>query len=193
MERGTTFRSSRAAPPSSHRAKACASRNATGEILPSPARRQHPAKLGVQDCVVVSVKGQSLPEVGQTIAPLLGAQTSIVTAMNGVPWWFFDKLAYGAGKLRLASLDPGGKLSAAMPTGRIVGCVIHAPPRCRSRYGQHDRGNKIMSATGRLVYTWRTACDRARFDSGFECLVTDSREGFWYYVLGNVSFNRCRR
>ena len=45
--------------------------------------------------------------------------------MNGVPWWFFDRLKFGGGKLRLESLDPGGALSRAMPTERIVGCVVH--------------------------------------------------------------------
>ncbi|HVL36568.1 MAG TPA: 2-dehydropantoate 2-reductase N-terminal domain-containing protein, partial [Burkholderiales bacterium] len=56
-----------------------------------------PARLGAQDAVVVAVKAQSLPEVAQRIAPLLGPDTSIVTAMNGVPWWFFDRLAFGEG------------------------------------------------------------------------------------------------
>jgi 2-dehydropantoate 2-reductase len=59
------------------------------------------AKLGPQDCVIVAVKGQSLPGVAANIAPLLGDDTSIVTAMNGVPWWFFDRLAFGGGKLHL--------------------------------------------------------------------------------------------
>src|SRR5512134_3628895 len=63
------------------------------------------AQLGAQDCVVVAVKGQSLAQVARGIGPLLGERTAIVTAMNGVPWWFFDRLAFGAGKLRLESLD----------------------------------------------------------------------------------------
>jgi 2-dehydropantoate 2-reductase len=99
---------------------------ATGEIIVTrPRAESDPAKLGPQDCVIVTVKGQSLPEVAARIGPLLGADTSIVTAMNGVPWWFFDRLRFGDGKLRLESLDPGGALARAMPTERIVGCVIH--------------------------------------------------------------------
>ena len=58
-----------------------------------------PAKLEPQDCVIVAVKGQSLPEVAAGVAPLLGPATSIITAMNGVPWWFFDRLAFGGGKI----------------------------------------------------------------------------------------------
>src|SRR6185436_13534459 len=59
------------------------------------------------------------------IGPLIGPDTSIVTAMNGVPWWFFDRLAFGNGRERLESLDPDGALARAMQTDRIVGCVIH--------------------------------------------------------------------
>src|SRR5438128_2612953 len=84
-----------------------------------------PAKLGTQDYVLVTVKAQSLTHVAESISPLLDKDTSVVTAMNGVPWWFFDRLKFGDGRERLESLDPGGKLSRAMPTGRIVGCVIH--------------------------------------------------------------------
>src|SRR6185503_20141818 len=63
-----------------------------------------PAKLGAQDYVLVTVKAQSLTDVADTIAPLLGSDTAVVTAMNGVPWWFFHGLE---GKdSRLESLDP---------------------------------------------------------------------------------------
>src|SRR5689334_2040596 len=49
-----------------------------------------PRELGAQDYVLVTVKAQSLTSVAQSIGPLLGSTTCIVTAMNGVPWWFFD-------------------------------------------------------------------------------------------------------
>src|SRR5215510_11911131 len=81
-----------------------------------------PAVLGPQDYVIVAVKAQNLTEVAKGIGPLLGPDTSIVTAMNGVPWWFFDCIKFGAGKHRLESLDPDGGIARAMPTQRIVGC-----------------------------------------------------------------------
>ena len=116
--------------------------NATGEILTAhPKVDSDPGKLGIQDYVVLTVKGQSLPQVAATIGPLLGPDSSVVTAMNGVPWWFFDKLAYGGGKLRLESLDPGGRLSQAMPTKSLVGCVIHcARPNRRPVVGASPTG-----------------------------------------------------
>src|SRR5918999_503894 len=85
-----------------------------------------PARFGAQDYVLVTVKAQSLTNVAETIAPLLGKDTSVVTAMNGVPWWFFHRLKFKNGNERLESLDPGGKLSRAIPTKRIADALAAA-------------------------------------------------------------------
>jgi 2-dehydropantoate 2-reductase len=151
-----------------------------------------PALLGPQDCVIVAVKAQSLPEVAAAMGPLLGADTSIVTAMNGVPWWFFDRLAFGGGKLRLDTLDPGGKLAAAMPTARIVGCVVHLaastpePGLIRHNMGQRlilgEPGGKNTARTRNLIEALQAA--------GFEAVESAFIEkDFWVKLLGNVSFN----
>jgi len=151
-----------------------------------------PALLGPQDYVIVAVKAPGLPDVAAAIGPLLGPGTSIVTAMNGVPWWFFDRLSFGGGKLRLESLDPGGKLSTAMPTERIVGCVIHlaaATPEAgliRHTMGQRlilgEPGGRNTARTGRLAEALRGA--------GFEAVESPFIEkDFWVKLLGNVSAN----
>ncbi len=167
--------------------------NATGEIQTThPRADSDPAQLGVQDCVIVTVKGQGLPEVARTIAPMLGPTTSIVTAMNGVPWWFFDRLAYGGGALRLESLDPGGKLAQAMPTERIVGCVIHAAASVpEPGLISHNTGKKLIIGEPGGKNTARTKSIAGAFTSaGFECLTSDFIEkDFWVKLLGNVSFN----
>jgi 2-dehydropantoate 2-reductase len=151
-----------------------------------------PAKLGPQDYVLVAVKGQSLPDVARGIGPLLGPGTSIVTAMNGVPWWFFDRLTFGDGKLRLESLDPGGALSRAMPTERIVGCVIHLAASVP------EPGVVIQNMGRRLILgepggknTERTKnIAGALAQAGFECVQSPFIEkDFWVKLLGNVSFN----
>lgn len=167
--------------------------NATGKVLTTRPRADNDAaNLGTQDYVVVSVKGQSLPEVAQSIEPLLGPQTSIVTAMNGVPWWFFDRLAYGNGKLRLDSLDPGGRLGKTMPTERIIGCVIH----CAASVSEpglisHNMGKKlIIGEPGGRNTSRTTNIADAYTAAGFECIVSDFIEkDFWVKLLGNVSFN----
>jgi 2-dehydropantoate 2-reductase len=151
-----------------------------------------PAKLGPQDYVLVAVKAQSLTEVGERIAPLLGVDTSIVTAMNGVPWWFFDRLAFHGGRERLESLDPGGKLARAMPTDRIVGCVIHlAASTPEPGLISHNMGKKlIVGEPGGRNGTRTSRIAQALTDAGFEVIATPAIEkAFWVKLLGNVSFN----
>jgi 2-dehydropantoate 2-reductase len=151
-----------------------------------------PAKLGPQDYVLVAVKAQSLTEVGERIAPLLGVDTSIVTAMNGVPWWFFDRLAFHGGRERLESLDPGGKLARAMPTDRIVGCVIHlAASTPEPGLISHNMGKKlIVGEPGGRNGTRTSRIAQALRDAGFEVIATPAIEkAFWVKLLGNVSFN----
>jgi 2-dehydropantoate 2-reductase len=152
----------------------------------------NPDSLSKQDYVVVAVKGQSLPEVAAGIGPLLGERTSIVTAMNGVPWWFFDRLAFGGGKLRLDSLDPGGALSRAMPTGRIVGCVIHlAASLAGPGVVRHNMGARLILGEPGGKNAERTSGIAAALrDSGFEVVETrEIEKEFWVKLLGNVSFN----
>ena len=151
-----------------------------------------PAKLGPQDCVIVAVKGQSLPEVARGIGPLLGPGTSIVTAMNGVPWWFFARLRFGGGKLRLESLDPGGALSRAMPTERIVGCVVHlAASTPEPGVINHNMGRRLILGEPGGTNTERTkGIAQALAQAGFECVQSPFIEkDFWVKLLGNVSFN----
>jgi len=156
------------------------------------AAESDPARLGPQDYVIVAVKGQSLPEVAAAIAPLLGADTSVVTAMNGVPWWFFDRLPFGGGKLRLESLDPDGAISRAIPTVRVVGCVIHLaaslaePGRIRHNMG----GRLIIGEPGGANTTRTQRLGEALREAGFEAVASTFIErDFWVKLLGNVSFN----
>ena len=151
-----------------------------------------PAKLGAQDYVVVAVKAQSLAEVAARIAPLVGAGTSIITAMNGVPWWFFDRLRFGDGRQHLESLDPGGALRRAMPTERIVGCVIHlAASTPEPGLISHNMGRRLILGEPGGRNTERTrGIAEALSAAGFDITVSDFIEKeFWVKLLGNVSFN----
>ena len=151
-----------------------------------------PSRLGPQDYVIVAVKGQSLPEVAASIGPLLGAGTSVVTAMNGVPWWFFDRLPFGAGKLRLESLDPGGALARAIPTDRIVGCVIHlAASLAEPGVIRHNMGKRLILGEPGGNNTTRTErLAEAMHGAGFQVVPSNFIErDFWVKLLGNISFN----
>lgn len=149
-----------------------------------------PAVLGPQDYVLVTVKAQSLTGVADSIAPLLGNETSVVTAMNGVPWWFFQGMKIKDN--RLESLDPGGRLTRAIPTERIVGCVIHlAASTPEPGVVSHNMGAKLILGEPGGKNTARTKrIAQALTTAGFEVIVTDAIEKeFWIKLLGNVSFN----
>jgi 2-dehydropantoate 2-reductase len=150
------------------------------------------AALGPQSYVIVAVKAQSLGEVAERIGPLVGPDTSIITAMNGVPWWFFDRLKFGNGTQRLESLDPGGKLARAMPTERVVGCVIHlAASTPEPGLVSHNMGTKLILGEPGGRNTLRShRIAEALSKAGFEVVVSDFIEKeFWVKLLGNVSFN----
>jgi len=151
-----------------------------------------PARLGPQDYVIVAVKGQSLPEVAASISPLLGPGTAVVTAMNGVPWWFFDRLPFGAGNLRLESLDPGGAIARAIPTERVIGCVIHlAASIAEPGVIRHNMGGRLIIGEpgGRNVARTEVLVKILR-GAGFEVVTSNFIErDFWVKLLGNVSFN----
>jgi 2-dehydropantoate 2-reductase len=151
-----------------------------------------PGALGAQDYVIVAVKGQSLTEVSRRIEGLYGPQTTVVTAMNGVPWWFFDRLSFSGGKERLESLDPEGTLSRAMPTERIVGCVIHlAASTPEPGLVSHNMGRKlIIGEPGGRNTARTTRLSDALGKAGFEVVTSPFIEkDFWVKLLGNVSFN----
>ena len=151
-----------------------------------------PALLGPQDYVIVAVKAQSLADVAARIGPLVGPDTSIVTAMNGVPWWFFDRLGFHGGRERLESLDPRGALAGAMPTERIVGCVVHfAASTPQPGLISHNMGRRLIVGEpgGKNGERSRRIAD-ALAAAGFDVTSSASIEkDFWVKLLGNVSFN----
>ena len=112
--------------------------------------------------------------------------------MNGVPWWFFDRLAFRNGRERLESLDPDGKLSHAMPTDRIVGCVIHlAASTPEPGLISHNMGRKLIVGEpgGRNTGRTQRIADALQA-AGFDVNITPAIEkDFWVKLLGNVSFN----
>jgi 2-dehydropantoate 2-reductase len=96
-------------------------------LIRVPARASaNAADLGAQDLVVIAVKGPALLSIAQSIGPLLGPETLVLPAMNGVPWWFFDDPAVPYAGTRLESVDPGGAIARALPTKNVIGCVVHA-------------------------------------------------------------------
>ncbi len=84
-----------------------------------------PRDLGTPDVVVLAVKAPALHAVAPSVAALLGEHTSILCAMNGVPWWFFHGLDPALAARRWGSIDPDGSIASQMPVDRVIGSVLH--------------------------------------------------------------------
>lgn len=89
---------------------------------------ENPEELEPQDYVIVTVKAHTLPAIADKLKPLLGADTAVVTAVNGIPWWYFYKLPGEWENYHPAAVDPGGKIWQAIAPERAIGCVVY--PAC---------------------------------------------------------------
>jgi 2-dehydropantoate 2-reductase len=162
-------------------------------LLTAPVRATaEPAELGPQDVVLLSVKGPALRSVAGLVAPLLGPETVVVTAMNGLPWWYFDGFGGPCDGLRLPSVDPDGAIAAALPTRQVVGCVIHVscslaePGHTLHKAGQ---GFIVGEPDGRLSDRVAMLAGILR-SAGFDATVSASiRRDIWYKLWGNMTMN----
>ncbi|CAN5539472.1 2-dehydropantoate 2-reductase [soil metagenome] len=161
----------------------------TSQAVASSAR---PAELGVQDLVVLAVKAPSLPEVVRQIAPLLGPQTIVLTAMNGVPWWFLQGFGGALAGTRLTSVDPGGALAEALPAQHIIGCVVHASCSVdEPGLVHHHFGNRLILGEPSGEKTARVRQLAALLEkAGFEAPVSDQiQKDIWFKLWGNMTVN----
>ena len=151
-----------------------------------------PAELGVQDLVVLAVKAPSLPEVARQIAPLLGPDTIVLTAMNGVPWWFLQGFGGALAGTRLSSVDPDGELAQALPAQRIIGCVVHASCSMpEPGLVHHHFGKKLILGEPSGERTARVQQLAALFEkAGFEAPVSGQiQKDIWFKLWGNMTVN----
>jgi 2-dehydropantoate 2-reductase len=151
-----------------------------------------PAELGVQDLVVLAVKAPSLAEVVRQIAPLIGPNTTVLTAMNGVPWWFLQGFGGALAGTRLVSVDPSGELARAIPASHIIGCVVHASCSL-DEPGQvhHHFGNKLIIGEPSGEKTDRVQQLAALLEkAGFEAPVSGQiQKDIWFKLWGNMTVN----
>lgn len=153
---------------------------------------EDPAELGVQDLVVVAVKGPAMASVAAHIAPLLGPQTLVLTAMNGVPWWFCDGLGGDFAGKRLKSVDPDGAIAAAIPGEQTVGCVVHASCLVEAPgVIRHHQGNGLIvgEAAGRPSERVK-ALTEVLVAAGFNASMSEQiQRDVWYKLWGNMTMN----
>ena len=153
---------------------------------------QEPRELGPQDLVVVAVKTTALMDVASCIRPLLGKDTIVLPAMNGVPWWFFNGFGGTYQGMRIESVDPGGTIAAAIPAHHVVGCVVHASCSVSAPGAvRHGAGNRLIvgepdGKQSERVRDLVARLTRAGFDvTASDCIQAD----LWYKLWGNMTMN----
>jgi 2-dehydropantoate 2-reductase len=166
-----------------------------GEFKAKVAASSDPSVLGPQDAVICTLKATSLSSLAAGLQPLLGDDTAVVFAQNGIPWWYDIGLSPRHPPVPdLAFLDPGGRLRAAIPKERIVGGVVFSsnevvepgvvanltPERNRLQIGECD--DRRSERVARL----RAALNEASIDSPE---VTQIRETIWSKLLTNMSMS----
>jgi 2-dehydropantoate 2-reductase len=164
-----------------------------GERLTVPVRATaEAAQLGEQDLVVVAVKAPALASVARQIGPLIGPTTIILTAMNGVPWWFLDGFGGELAGRRLKSVDPDGTVAEAIPSQQVMGCVVHAscsvdaPGVVRHHFGS---GLIIGEPAGGIGERARAVASRLQ-SAGFDATVSPQiQKDIWYKLWGNMTVN----
>ncbi|MBX3645162.1 MAG: 2-dehydropantoate 2-reductase [Rubrivivax sp.] len=163
-----------------------------GALLQAPAQAsEDPADLGPMDLVVLAVKGPALGEVARRISPLLGPDTVVLPAMNGVPWWFAQSTPALAGQ-PLRSVDPDGNLGTLLPLPHVVGCVVHAstftpePGLVEQRMGQGLIIGEPAGGDSPRVQRLGALLRGAGFDT---TVSTHIRQDIWYKLWGNMTMN----
>lgn len=152
----------------------------------------NPAELGTQDFVIVTLKAHSLPAIVEPMQPLLGPQTAVVFAVNGVPWWYFHGLDGPFAGRRLSTVDPGNVIWDGIGPERAIGCVVYpaaevAEPGVirhlsldRFSLGEPDgsRSDRVSALAALLIKAGLRAPVRPKL-----------RDEVWVKLLGNASFN----
>lgn len=151
-----------------------------------------PADLGPQDYVIVALKAHSVPAVAKKMGALFHDDTAVVTAVNGVPWWYFHGLDGALKDARLESVDPGGAQWDAIGPERAIGCVVY--PACEvvePGVVQHIEGDRFTLGEPSGQKTERVAALAAAMRAGgLKAPVKPRiRDEIWVKLWGNLSFN----
>ena len=155
-----------------------------------------PRALGVQDLVLVAVKAPALAGAAAALAPLIGEQTVVLPAMNGVPWWFLQTPAMAeqlrADERQLVSIDPQRCIEAALPLPQVLGGVVHFT--CSSAQPgvvQHGFGERLIIGEPAGGGSPRADAVAAVLrEAGFTVEASpDIRRDIWFKLWGNMTMN----
>ena len=153
---------------------------------------QNPADAGAQDVVLLTTKAHQVRDLLPGLRALFGPDTMVVTMINGVPWWYFQRLGGAFDGRSLASVDPDGSLASGIEVERLIGSVVYpaaelvAPGVVKLIEGNRfTLGELDGQRTPRIE-----ALSKSMMAAGFKAPVSrDIRAEMWVKLWGNLSFN----
>jgi len=153
---------------------------------------QHMAEAGPQDAVLLTVKAHQVRDLLPELRQLFGPRTMVVTMINGIPWWYFHKLAGPYEGRALESVDPGGAIAAHIEPERVIGSVVYpaaelvAPGVVKLIEGNRFTLGELDGSRSERIEALSQAMMRAGFKSP---VARDIRSEIWLKLWGNLSFN----
>ena len=159
-------------------------------VVRLPATDQ-PADLGPQDYLIIALKANDIPPAVDAMLPLLDSTTTIVTASNGVPYWYFHEFGALSGTT-LSSVDPDARQWRLLGAGRAVGCVVYpaaeiaGPGEIRLEHGRKFPLGEPGGERSPRLQRLHEVMQRAGFDAPIR---SDIRHEIWLKLVGNVCFN----
>ncbi len=162
------------------------------QFVTHPRVTDDPSTLGPQDYVVVSLKSHQAPDAVESMQPLLGPNTTVANAMNGVPWWYFYKLPGPFENRRVKAVDPDGKLWEGVGPERAIGCITYVASEV-IKPGVVKSGGSFRYLIGEPDGSESDRClkfQEAVNACGIECLVRpEIRKDIWVKLMGNMAYN----
>jgi 2-dehydropantoate 2-reductase len=167
-------------------------RGSLGEFEAWPAATDDPAEVGPVDVVLLTLKAHSLTAMAPRLAPLIGPDTCVLSAQNGIPWWYFYRHGGEWEGTQLERVDPGGVIGQTIDPARVLGCVVY-PSAIIIEPGvvEHIEGTRF--AIGEPDRSKSERCRRIAdsfIKAGLRCPIrADIRHDMWVKLMGNVAYN----
>lgn len=162
------------------------------ERIAHPRCLEDPADAGPQDYVFITLKAHSFPGVVNRMQTLLDDDTTVVTAVNGLPWWYFYQLPGKYENHKLESVDPGGRIWEEIGPERAIGCVVYpASELAAPGIVRHIEGDRFIlgEPDGSLSERAKKLCDALQGAGLTSRVRSNIRDDIWLKLWGNLCFN----
>jgi 2-dehydropantoate 2-reductase len=163
-----------------------------GEFVSRVKASDRISDVGQQDLIILGMKAHQVAAVVRDLPAIMGSQTAVLTAQNGIPWWYFFKHSGPHEGMRLESVDPGGVIADHLPVDRVLASVVYAAAETeRPGTVRHIEGNRFSLAEIDGSKSDRVLRVSEAFShAGFKApVVSDVRAEIWTKLWGNLSFN----